>query len=78
MLFRSFYFMSFTFLFPLLAMLVLCVLLCVFVFQILNKGEWGSLGYDIMKQEAEENTRWNYSNHLRHFYSMNVIVMPCL
>ena len=28
---------------------VLCVLLCVFVFQILNKGEWRSLGYDLMK-----------------------------
>ena len=32
--------MSFKFLFPLLAMLVFCVLLCVFVFQILNKREW--------------------------------------
>ena len=34
------FFMSFKFLFPLLAMLVFCVLLCVFVFQILNKGKW--------------------------------------
>ena len=35
---------------------VLCVLLCVFVFQILNKGEWRSLGYDLMKLLTLEGT----------------------
>ena len=35
---------------------VLCVLLCVFVFQILNKGDWRSLGYDLMKLLTIEGT----------------------